>query len=205
MVWSPASAEPPSGLLVALGAKGLGVERADTAYAALAGVLGRSSSSEVVVLVIVDPEDQPRYEEAMATLDRYAPRAARWTYDAAAEPPLQIARPRPIARNDQSDQSDHTPASALAEPKPTPTAHHHQSGPMLRLTGLGVLGGVGHTKPPERGQSDLDLPRADGPDELLDEQAATHHASPESILTSEEMAALLSDDGAEFTHEGDRS
>ncbi len=76
---------------------------------------------------------------------------------------------------------------------------------MLRLTGLGVLGGVGHASPHEHGQHDLDLPRSDGSDGLLDEQAASQHANPESMLTSEEMAALLSDDGAEFTHEGDRS
>lgn len=199
VVWSPVAAQPPSGLLVALGAKGLSVEHAADAYTAVAAVLKKTTSNEVVVLVVVDPASQPRFEETMAMLDRYAPRAARWTYNATAKPPLQIARPRAYSRSTANNQA-RVPAEVQTEPKPTARPTASQSGPMLRLTGLGVLGGGEHSTSRALNEEPPSAPNHEA-GSFLGDESPSFHTSPESILTREEMAALLADDDHNF--EGD--
>lgn len=176
VVWQPASLKAPRGLLAALESKGLELARAGDPYSALAQVLSASRARQVVVLVIVEPSAHARCDEVLAALDRFAPRAARWTYDPSQQPPLQLAKPRAKAAPTAEPRPTSDP---IAEPKPRRDASA-PSGPMLRLTGLGVLG----------------MSSFDGGAEPANGSTA------ESVLTSEEMAALLSDDSFEHDPAG---
>ncbi len=171
VVWHAANLKAPRGLLAALESKGLELARAGDPYSALAQVLSASRARQVVVLVIVEPSAHARCDEVLAALDRFAPRAARWTYDPSQQPPLQLAKPRAKAAPTAESRPTTDP---IAEPKPQRQAFAH-SGPMLRLTGLGVLG---------MSSFESDAEPANG-------------SAADSVLTSEEMAALLSDDSYE--------
>ncbi|MCB1282404.1 MAG: hypothetical protein KDB18_12860 [Salinibacterium sp.] len=176
VVWCPPEVSPPRGLMEALRSKGLTTKQVSDGYTALSGVLAQRSAAGIAVLVIVEPDRHRRYEEVNAALDRYAPRTARWTFVSTDQPPLQVARSS--ARKPMERSVVDSRASVEAKPDQTPPPLRpkaYQPGPMLRLTGLGVM----------------DLAGESG---AIDDENARDPAG----LTSEEMAALLADD----LHEG---
>lgn len=175
----------PHDLLSALQAKGLRPVGVSEGYSAFASVLKaqRARPDQPIVLVVVKPEQLSKLEEVFAALDRYAPKVARWSFDPQAHPPLQAARlrPRPVVVPADSQPTLTESMTESITPKPMhkpihkPVAASAQSawgssGPMLRLAGLDG---------PVREQRDLE--------------------DVGSLLTQEEMAALLSDHSGEGT------
>ena len=142
IVWCSAQARPPQTLIKALESRGLSLTLTMEAYLAVADVLRAAREDEVVVLVAIEPDELPRFEDVLTTIDRYAPRAARWTYSEHQRQPLQAvtrAHPRtepavPPARHQPPVSTSH---EETGETKPV--AALASEGPMLRLAGLGVL------------------------------------------------------------------
>lgn len=189
----------PHDLLQALQARGMSPRVVSHPYEAMAGVLScqlmcqlrseREGVDQPVVLVAVQPDRLERIDQLFACLDRFAPRVARWSYDASARPPLQAAqlRPKPVVvQPDSKEAGAGVPEGSATSPQHDTGQHRSGaggqqseavspstvwnrtqfSGPMLRLAGLG---------------SELKPLRSE------EDEAA-------SILTREEMAALLSDE-----------
>ncbi len=183
IVWCSAQARPPAPLLKALESRGLSLKLTVEPYTAVADVLLAARNDEVVVLVAIEPAGLKRFDEVLATLDRYVPRAARWTYSEHQTPPLQVARAAAAAHTSTEPKVTHAPRAQTSPAvqerpvEPVTTGRPGADGPMLRLAGLGVLR--------EAANESMLQSRDDGMSDGL---------RGHSTLTNEEMEALLGSD-----------
>lgn len=90
VIWRAPDTDVPPDLRLALRQRGLWYTECDTASWATAEVcrLGHDEASTPVILLLLSPRDLEDVETMLAVCERYAPHAAHWVYDQAAEPKL---------------------------------------------------------------------------------------------------------------------
>ena len=186
----------PADLLLSLSKRAVEVTVCASPFEAMARIVSRrgSEADRPTALLVVEPDGLDRAEELARSVERFAPRVARWRYDDSAEPKLRgYALPKPEA----------APIERRAEPGegvgiPVRTA----SPPRLRLAGA----------PDSESLAEAENGRPDSPSHPGfraaegGEGAATGDPGESDgfeaniraaeLLTEEELAMLLADDGA---------
>lgn len=181
LLLAPHAGEAPADLRLALANRDLASRAASTCHMAMAelvraaiasGTLEGAIAGRGEALIIVEPSVQPQraLEELLASVEKFLPRAAVWSYDAGAAPRLRrMERPKPeIVVNEE----------------------------VARRAGAALRNGA--TSPGEpalRLHRDHDAPEAPAPagegvrDSELDDGAG--------LLSPEELSMLLAEDGAD--------
>ncbi|MCG3121932.1 MAG: hypothetical protein GIKADHBN_00305 [Phycisphaerales bacterium] len=144
VVWHPRGSAPQRVLLDTLAHKGFRIIACDSAVEATAWVcasagpgVSQRAESMPVVLLIDRPGLVPVADEVLKTIERYAPRAARWTYDPQATPRLRRALPPADAKDEEpaSPPLRLTAEEKLEEVKPISTPNPVEEVPAVTTGG----------------------------------------------------------------------
>lgn len=88
VIWRANDATVPAELRTALQQRGLWFTECDTSSWAIAEVCRLEDDEIPVILLLLSPQDLEGAEAVLAVCERYAPHAAHWVYDEAADPKL---------------------------------------------------------------------------------------------------------------------
>jgi hypothetical protein len=167
-----ARADPPAELLESLRLRSVTVVRRADAFGAMAELIRLEASTAPLILLVLEPDSAPRAAELARSVERYAPHAVCWRYDAGLKPALRGFVPPPEA--------------------PAPRDEHRARGPKgsgeprLRLAGVEAPAASANgrrSEPVESGAS----ARMEGPSDPAPDR-------PADLLSEAELAMLLATD-----------
>lgn len=159
VIWHEGEGDPPPALGRALSKRGIQLHRASDGYAAFAQVcrLHRDSGTDVVILLLVEPDRMGSAGRVLDALESYTPRAVAWMYADADDPKLRAIEAEDAVRW----RSDRGPADPFdAGMLSGPLDEGSESGGGLELGGppLRYVPGEGESGP------------GGGPDDLSDDE-----------------------------------
>lgn len=191
---------PPTELLAALERHQVRIQATASTYAAAAEVCRRSSGpgsrERTVVLVLVEPERLHAPEALFHAMQRYAPRASVWMFDAGSTPRLRSAT------EDDARRWSRRPIERLvARPEGFGSARAETREPVgLRLTGTGPTAGAASMPGPTVAPAAPNTPPGSAGPGINGGAAAGIEAqgpiTARQVLTDEELAMLLDDGGS---------
>jgi len=197
-VWHRTGSPPRPELSAALNRPGFRVFRCESSWATLAHLCTHQgpsapADSESTILILVQPEELPGLVDLVDAIDRFAPGATLWSYDAQHSP-----RMRAVSAEDLTTWKAAMLPRAPDEPPvaPVPTPPAPSAVPPLRLAGEGALP---PPQPPPLTEGDPPSPHPDVKIKATTRFAGPGFLSPEParsvtapLLTDEELQMLLS-------------
>jgi len=170
VLWCDPRGPVPPALASTLAAKGIAVARVGGPHAALAEVClaARSGEGRPVILLFVEPRALKGAADVHRAAARLAPRAAFWRFEESANQRLGAVVEGDVARWPR-EETELTPDEVPAPVRPATPTRGTREVPPLRLAGEG------------------DAPPI--------EEAPEDGARARQLLTAEELAMLLADDG----------
>ena len=174
---------PPAELLRVLGSRALEITPLRDVFDAMTELalherrVARCESDEVLLLIVVEPDQTPLATELARAAALHAPHAGLWQYRSAATPQLSAlvaAKAGPTIEIKSGvgnwDKTQKTRRPGVWAPEPQE--------PTLRLAGAGAL----------------DIPAPKAPIDALEANETEEAPDDSAALTADELAMLLSDD-----------